>query len=203
MDISPSQLITECDRFLAEYGSLSWAAEMRHGLPRGLLLAVGSRETNLTDEVGDGGHGHGVWQLDDRSHAIPNPFPVALQADMAAAMLSDELMRTGGNVDQAANLYNSGQRSDAGTTGHDYGTDVAGRLATIQAHYKEGDDMDPDTIVRLAYRLCLLREPDAGGYATQIAFVQGGGTFGQLLQRLTDSPEGQNVLDHQRKAIGL
>jgi hypothetical protein len=48
--------------------------ELARGLPRMLLFAVGSRETNLTNEVGDSGHGHGVWQLDDRSHMPPGGF---------------------------------------------------------------------------------------------------------------------------------
>jgi hypothetical protein len=33
---------------------------------RGLALAIGSRETNLQNIVGDGGHGRGVFQQDDR-----------------------------------------------------------------------------------------------------------------------------------------
>ena len=32
-----------------------------------LLLAIGSRETNLKNIVGDGGHGHGIMQIDNRS----------------------------------------------------------------------------------------------------------------------------------------
>ena len=43
-------------------------AERRASLPRALLLAVASRETDMNDVVGDGGHGRGLFQIDDRSH---------------------------------------------------------------------------------------------------------------------------------------
>src|SRR3954469_15421761 len=43
-------------------------AEKRHKLPHGMLLAIASRETNMQDIVGDGGHGRGLFQIDDRFH---------------------------------------------------------------------------------------------------------------------------------------
>jgi hypothetical protein len=53
---------------------VSWplitAVNDSHGLPRCLLYAVGSKETNLRNVVGDGGHGHSVFQLDDRWHQV-------------------------------------------------------------------------------------------------------------------------------------
>ena len=136
MNIAPSVLVSQCQRFLASWPQL-WAWETAARLPRGLLLAVGSRETNLTNETGDDGHGHGVWQLDDRSHTIPAGFDVNVgqQASTAAGMLRALLDRTGGNVDQAACYYNSGQPDDRWTTGGDYGSDVASRLAYIQAAF--------------------------------------------------------------------
>ena len=33
-----------------------------------LLLAIGSRESNLRNIVGDGGHGYSLMQIDDRSY---------------------------------------------------------------------------------------------------------------------------------------
>jgi peptidoglycan hydrolase-like protein with peptidoglycan-binding domain len=112
-------------------------AEVDHGLPRMLLFAVGSRETNLTNEVGDFGHGHGVWQLDDRWHTPPGGFPhfdgdVPMQCDIAAAMLKGILATTGGNVEEAAAIYNSGQPGEAGTTHGDYGIDVVERMQFLQ-----------------------------------------------------------------------
>lgn len=32
-----------------------------------ILMAVASRETNLRNIIGDGGHGYGLMQIDDRS----------------------------------------------------------------------------------------------------------------------------------------
>jgi len=113
-------------------------AELAQGLPRMLLFAVGSRETNLTNEVGDGGHGHGVWQLDDRSHTPPGgSWPafdgnVTLQCTTAAAMVHGLLTSTGGNVEEAAAIYNSGQPGEAGTTHGDYGIDVLERMEFLQ-----------------------------------------------------------------------
>ena len=112
--------------------------ELAHGLPRMLLFAVGSRETNLTNEVGDLGHGHGVWQLDDRSHTPLGgtweqfDANVALQCATAAAMLHGLLTITGGDVAKAAAIYNSGQPGEFGTTHHDYGIDVLERMQVLQ-----------------------------------------------------------------------
>ena len=73
MEITESALTAQYQR-----ASFAWPfihqAELACGLPRMLLFAAGSRETNLTSEVGDFGHGHGVWQLDDRSHTPPGGF---------------------------------------------------------------------------------------------------------------------------------
>jgi peptidoglycan hydrolase-like protein with peptidoglycan-binding domain len=112
--------------------------ELAYGLPRMLLFAVGSRETNLTNEVGDFGHGHGVWQLDDRSHTPPGgtweqfEANVALQCATAAAMLHDTLTGYGGDVEKAAAVYNSGQPDEGRTTHQDYGIDVLERMQALQ-----------------------------------------------------------------------
>lgn len=42
------------------------AAE-RFNWPAALLVAIASRETNIRNILGDGGHGHGIMQIDDRS----------------------------------------------------------------------------------------------------------------------------------------
>ena len=69
MKISADQLTQE----IALAHSRGWLpfisrAEKRHKLPPGLLLAIASRETNMQDIVGDGGHGRGLFQIDDRFH---------------------------------------------------------------------------------------------------------------------------------------
>jgi peptidoglycan hydrolase-like protein with peptidoglycan-binding domain len=142
MEITESALTAQYQR-----ASSAWPfihqAELARGLPRMLLFAVGSRETNLTNEVGDFGHGHGVWQLDDRSHTPPGGFArfdvnVPLQSAIAATMLQGMLAITGGNVEEAAAIYNSGQRGEFGTTHHDYGIDVRQRMQFLQQKLGNG-----------------------------------------------------------------
>ena len=59
--------------------------------------------------VGDGGHGHGLFQIDDRYHAFARTAAAmdpAANADYAANMIAGNLQRYGGNVREAlsANL---------------------------------------------------------------------------------------------------
>jgi peptidoglycan hydrolase-like protein with peptidoglycan-binding domain len=136
MEITGSELTAQYQQANSTWPFIH-QTEIDHGLPRMLLFAIGSRETNLTNEVGDFGHGHGVWQLDDRSHTPPGGFPhfdadVPMQCDIAAAMLKGILATTGGNVEEAAAIYNSGQPGEAGTTHGDYGIDVVERMQFLQ-----------------------------------------------------------------------
>lgn len=151
-----------------ERARISWpfieAFEQSYLLPEYLLFAVGSRETNLTDEIGDGGHGRGVWQLDDRSHQIPDPFPVVLQAELAAQMLRGLLDHFSGHREPAIAAYNAGVGgvehainrglpADSATTGGDYAADVLARMDFLQRAYSplptpkpqhsQEDDMAP------------------------------------------------------------
>lgn len=124
--------------------------EKRHGLPAGLLLAVGSRETNLTNKLGDKGHGHGVWQRDDRWWPIPDGFDqdVQQQAGAAADLLADN-HKALGDWGHAVAAYNAGltgvkdalaagKSADAPTAGGDYAADVLGRLAHFQTAAQSG-----------------------------------------------------------------
>ena len=107
MNITESELSAEFQRAKSKWPFIN-QTELASGLPRMLLFAVGSRETNLTNEVGDfdkqgHGHGHGVWQLDDRSHTPPGGFAqfdgnVPLQCSIAADMLHGLLAGEAGNV---------------------------------------------------------------------------------------------------------
>lgn len=99
------------------------AAE-RYGLDPRLLAAVAAQETGGPGQngghnvVGDGGHGHGVFQIDDRSHAFATTAAAmnpAANADYAASMLSGLLHRFGGNVRAALRAYNSGSPTASGT----------------------------------------------------------------------------------------
>ena len=151
MNITESELSAQYQRAKSKWPFIH-QTELASGLPRMLLFAVGSRETNLTNEVGDSGHGHGVWQLDDRSHMPPGGFAqfdgnVPLQCSMAADMLHDLLAREAGNVERAANRYNCGQPETAGTTGHDYGPDVVERMQALRRLFVNDDGQGPFGLV--------------------------------------------------------
>ena len=140
-------------------------AEKRHKLPQGMLLAIASRETNMQDIVGDGGHGRGLFQIDDRfhgdwlaKHGAPGGGTtprIKDAADYAAALLASNVAyaqkKKVGEDQQvrfAAAAYNAGcggafagfqaGNCDLKTTGGDYGADVLERLAAIQG--KNGGD---------------------------------------------------------------
>jgi hypothetical protein len=131
VDPDPTTLRREVQQALANWPFIP-AVESEHVLLTNLLLAVGSRETNLMNILGDQGHGHGVWQIDDRSHRIPPGFDsdVHQQAEMAAALLQ-ALHQQFADWRKALNAYNSGRPDDGGTTGGDYGPDVLRRLSII------------------------------------------------------------------------
>jgi len=145
MEITESELAGQYQRANSNWPFIH-QTELAHGLPTMLLFAVGSRETNLTNEVGDFGHGHGVWQLDDRSHTPPGGFAnfdadVPLQCTTAAVMLHGLLTATGGQVEEAAAIYNSGQPGELGTTHQDYGIDVRERMQFLQQQFGNGSSV--------------------------------------------------------------
>ena len=144
MKIAPDVLLGQYRRSVAAWPFLP-DVEASYRLPRCLLVAVASRETNCRNVVGDGGHGHGVFQYDDRSHAIPAGFDgdVRLQAETAAAMLRGLIDAFQGNVRAALDAYNAGAGAvraalrvgrdpDSVTTGRDYGSDVLARMSYLQ-----------------------------------------------------------------------
>jgi peptidoglycan hydrolase-like protein with peptidoglycan-binding domain len=135
-------------------------AEREAELPVGLLLAVASQETDMNDVVGDGGHGRGLFQIDDRSHTTflrqqganraGGKPPVPAAAKYAAGLLRfnyDFGVRNGVpeplRLKFALSAYNAGAGgalegfragdSDRRTTGGDYGKAVLGRFAIYQA----------------------------------------------------------------------
>jgi hypothetical protein len=115
-------------RDLARHG-VAYAPEIvraagKHGVNAQLLAAVAAQETGGpgsnagSNIVGDGGHGHGLFQIDDRWHAFArNPAAMDPQAnaDYAAGMISGLLRRYGGNVHKALSAYNAGDPNATGT----------------------------------------------------------------------------------------
>jgi Transglycosylase SLT domain len=99
-------------------------AARRHALDPELLAAVAAQETGGPDTntghniVGDGGHGRGLFQIDDGWHAFattPAAMDPAQNADYAAGMLAGLLKRYGGNVRAALSAYNAGSPNAEGT----------------------------------------------------------------------------------------
>ncbi|HEV3091646.1 MAG TPA: transglycosylase SLT domain-containing protein [Candidatus Cybelea sp.] len=119
-------------------------AAQRHGLDPDLLAAVAAQETGGPDAnaghniVGDGGHGRGVFQIDDRWHAFastPAAMDPAKNADYAAGMLAGLLKQYGGNVHEALSAYNSGSPTASGTkTRWSDGTNL-GYADSVMRHY--------------------------------------------------------------------
>ncbi len=106
------------------YGAQISAAAARHDLDPRLLAAVAAQETGGPGSdsghnvVGDGGHGRGLFQIDDRSHAFARSgaaMDPAANADYAASILQSNLQRYGGNVRAALSAYNTGSPSATGT----------------------------------------------------------------------------------------
>jgi soluble lytic murein transglycosylase-like protein len=93
------------------------AAAARHHLDGRLLAAVAAQETGGPGAlggrniIGDGGHGHGLFQIDDRYHAFartPRAMNPSANADYAAGLLGGLLRRYGGDVRKALSAYNAG-----------------------------------------------------------------------------------------------
>jgi beta-lactamase superfamily II metal-dependent hydrolase/soluble lytic murein transglycosylase-like protein len=128
-------------------------AANRFNFPVALLIAVASRETNVMNIVGDGGHGRGIMQIDDRS------FPDFARSGRAmdprqnilkgAEVLNGKrlfLSRSGvsGQLLTRASVaaYNHGEGNilrnirngrdvDSGTAHNDYSEDVLARAAVF------------------------------------------------------------------------
>jgi Transglycosylase SLT domain len=106
------------------FGAQIESAARAHGLDPRFLAAVAAQETGGPGSssgrniVGDGGHGHGVFQIDDRWHAFastPSAMDPSQNADYAAGMLSGLLKKYGGNAREALSAYNAGSPNALGT----------------------------------------------------------------------------------------
>jgi len=155
-----AQLTASLDRARGEgFDRICLEAEQKAGLPRGVLLAVSSRETHCRNIVGDGGHGRGAFQIDDRSHdaflrkhgvaagGVPPLKPAAAYAAQllldngrfgrqqgvkAPDLLKFSLSAYNAGAGNAIKGYKAGD-SDARTAHGNYGADVLERLRIVQA----------------------------------------------------------------------
>lgn len=121
------------------------AAASKYGLDPTLLEAVAAQETGGPGRnsgrniVGDGGHGHGIFQIDDRWHAFAATAAAmdpAQNADYAAKMLSGLLKHYGGNVHAALSAYNAGSPTATGTTTN-WGAQTLGYADSVLQHYQQ------------------------------------------------------------------
>lgn len=134
------------------------AAAKRHGIDPTLLAAVAAQETGGPgsdaghNEIGDGGHGHGIFQIDDRWHDFartPAAMDPESNADYAAGMLSGLLSRYGGDVHAALSAYNSGSPTATGTETTWPDGRRLGYADSVLAHYAKlggqsaGDALSP------------------------------------------------------------
>lgn len=64
-----ADLIRQFDR-TEQRGWLPYFSEAakKYNFDQDVLMAIASRETNIQNILGDGGHGHGIMQIDDRSY---------------------------------------------------------------------------------------------------------------------------------------
>jgi LysM repeat protein len=121
------------------------AAAAQYDLPPALLFAVMSRESNGNNELGDGGHGHGLMQIDDRSWGSwlathDDGMDPASNIMEGAAILRSNIDYFGGNVAYGLAGYNCGAGNvekalaaglgpDGYTTFGNYSSDVLSRVA--------------------------------------------------------------------------
>jgi hypothetical protein len=126
------------------YGAEITAAAAAHGLDPKLLAAVAAQESggpgsnSGNNIVGDGGHGHGLFQIDDRTWDFaktPAAMNPAANANQAASILADNLARYGGNVKAALSAYNSGSPTASGTPTTWPDGSTLGYADSVMRHY--------------------------------------------------------------------
>lgn len=160
MNITRDALHAQCARLRTAHPGHAEAfkAAVSEHIDYALIRALVSRETNMRNIVGDGGHGRGYFQIDDRSHgpwlrkvgAGAGCPPIASAAKYAVMLLEAnvEMAKAAGvpfgkRLRVAVAGYNAGAGGaiaawrrhgdpDRATTGGDYSVDVLARAATIR-----------------------------------------------------------------------
>jgi len=121
-------------------------AAQRHQVDPTLLAAVAAQETGGPGSnagrniVGDGGHGRGLFQIDDRWHDFaqsPAAMDPAANADYAAGMLHGLIAKFGGNVHEALSAYNSGSPNSSGTKTTWGDGQTLGYADSVLRHYQQ------------------------------------------------------------------
>ncbi|MBV8435457.1 MAG: transglycosylase SLT domain-containing protein, partial [Candidatus Eremiobacteraeota bacterium] len=161
------------------FGPQIAAAAARHGLDPRLLAAVAAQETggpgatSGRNVVGDGGHGRGLFQIDDRWHAFaatPAAMDPAQNADYAAGMLSGLLTQNGGDLHRALSSYNAGDPNAQGTiTAWPDGRRL-GYADSVMRHYAQIQAQAPaDAPATATTGACPV---DEGGLMDQLSLLQ-------------------------------
>ncbi len=126
-------------------------ASTRYSIPLSILLAIASRETNMRNIKGDGGHGRGLMQIDDRYHSKfikenQEGLDPESNIDYAANLLRFNMNMVNeklgglvpnlwkpaisgynGSLTKVIKVSRAGQDSDSVTTGKNYAADVLSR----------------------------------------------------------------------------
>jgi len=127
------------------FGKQIVAAAQHHHLDPRLLAAVAAQETGGPQSdsgrniVGDDGHGHGLFQIDDRWHPFAQTSKAmdpAANAEYAAQMLSGLVQTNGGDVHAALAAYNSGSPHGAGTRTRWADGSILGYADSVLRHYQ-------------------------------------------------------------------
>lgn len=128
------------------FGSAIEGAARRWELDPRLLAAVAAQETggpgsnSGRNVVGDGGHGHGLFQIDDRYHAFArtaDAMDPSKNADYAAHLLHDLVAQYGGDLPAALNAYNSGSPNATGTLTTWRDGRTLGYADSVERHYAD------------------------------------------------------------------
>jgi hypothetical protein len=126
------------------FGAQIETAARAHGLDPRFLAAVAAQETggpgsnSGANIVGDGGHGRGLFQIDDRWHAFARSADAmnpGKNADYAAGMLAGLLSRYGGDAKAALSAYNTGVPAATGTTTQWADGTTLGYADSVLRHY--------------------------------------------------------------------
>ena len=139
----------------------------------------------------------GLWQVSDGTHnePVPNILDPLVNARQAVEKLRSQGLSAWGTYDSGA--YRR-YFLDPAPTPIPWGSPTPSPTPVPPL-----DEMTNDEYIRWAYRLLLVREVDPQGFTDWMNFLSKGGTRGQLVQSLQDSPEGVAVIAAQRKALGL